>query len=108
MSAEEDRLEVRTGFGSVKASGNLVVLLIVIVLCSGGVAYMVRDHDMRQTALTAAARVERMAQFQEMEMNQRALKDSIDENTYVQTLTSDERKGLHMDMPASLWAKTHR
>jgi hypothetical protein len=108
VDQQQDQLEVKTSVGSVKATGNLVVILVALVGCSLVLGYMLRDHDLRQTETTASARAERMEQFRDMERNQLSLKDSMDENTYVQTLTAEEKKALRMDMPESLRQKVHR
>lgn len=98
----EDRLEFKSRFGSIKAGGTLAVLLVVFLLCAGGIGYMVWEHDRTQTETTKAARAERMEQFKQMDMNQRALIDAMNNMTYVLTLPQGRREQLNMDMPRSM------
>lgn len=94
---EEDRIEVKTGFGSVKASGNLIVLLVVIAMGFGFLAYMQFDHDKggKERSVTIIESIG-------------ALRKSMDENTFVQTLTEQQKHALNLDMPESLRRKVMR
>ena len=94
---DKDEVEVKTSFGSIKAAGNMVIVIIVVVCASGALGYMIRDHDMR----TAERSQDTRKQVTE-------LKEAMAEQTYVLTLDERQRKELRLDMPDSLRRKTGR
>lgn len=94
---DKDELEVKTSFGSLKAGGSVVVLVLVIFCTSGALGYMIRDHDLRG--------LERGAETRKQVSD---LKDAMTEQTYVLTLDEKGRKELRLDMPETLRRKTGR
>lgn len=104
MADQSDEIEVKTGMGSVKASGNMVVLLVVIVAGFGALGFMVRDSDVRQMSFVVEARAERNQQYKE----QREIQT---EGNFIlaKCLSSrEECQKLQFDMPDSLRRKIGR
>ena len=100
----QDDLEVKTPFGwSVRAGGRQMTLVVIILLCCGFLAYMVRDHDLRAAERAAGldAKAETLAK------NQTALVDSVDSLAFIMTLSDEERKKLRLGMPDALRRKTN-
>lgn len=93
--AEGDSMEVKTAVGSLKARGDVVVLIIVLAIGFGLIYWRLDQHNN-----VGSARVVTI----QTEIN--ALKDTIQENTYVLTLDEKERKSLRLDMPDSLRKRT--
>lgn len=92
---KEDGLEVSgPGGWGLKANGSMVSVVVIIVGCAVAGLYMLREHDMQ-----AKARSENInRQVGE-------LKDAIEAQTYVLTLSEAQRKELKLDMPETLRRK---
>lgn len=95
--AVEDELEVKTSFGSVKASGAQVVMVLVAVLLCAILGYQAWVHD--------AAGKERSGNINKQISE---LKDAINEQTFILTLSPSDREKLRLDMPESLRRKLGR
>lgn len=93
----EDSLEVSTAAGSVKATGQMtiiVALFLAIALVLGIQAWTYAGYGKDR-----AAQINK--QIDDM-------KDAINEQTYILTLTTEERTKLRLDMPESLRRKIAR
>lgn len=97
MSDEKDELEVTTQFGSVKAGGSVVVIIIAIIVAAGLGLYMLREHDLKAAEMSNDTK----KQISD-------LKEATNEQTFVLTLSEKERRDLRMDMPESLRRKVGR
>lgn len=76
------------GFGvKAKVSGADLKIFVLILIVAGVLAYFIWDHDRRDTEHLTA------------------MLNSVQELTYVMTLTADERKELQLGMPDSLRKK---
>jgi hypothetical protein len=104
MNRATDTMEVKTGFGSLKASGSVVVIIIAIAAGVAVTAYLIHDEGMRNVDRAADMR----ASQREIVSGQRQVVESLDANTYVLTLTEAERRALKMDMPESLRRKVRQ
>jgi hypothetical protein len=94
---EKDELEVKTGFGSVKAGGSAVVIVVAVVCAAGVVAFMLRDHDLRAAE-----------QIQDTRKHITDLKEAVHEQTYINTLNEQQKRDLRLEMPESLRKKVGR
>ena len=77
-----------------RARGHLVYVTIIIIMCTGALAYLVWDHAREQGESVKA-----------MTANQKAILDAQQETTYVLTLTQEQRERLKLRMPDSLRSK---
>lgn len=105
---DEDRIEVETSLGSVKASGSLVPLLVTIFIGFAAIVYMLSDHDRRQLGVLSEARAERLQQIKRIEDSQARIDDSMQAVIYVLSLSQEQRQKLNLDMPDGLRRKTGR
>ena len=88
----------------VKANGRNVVEAVILIACVGFLAYMIRDHDMRNVERAASV----VAASKEIAQRQAEVKESMAEVVYVLTLDEKDRKALRMDMPESLRKRRER
>ncbi len=93
---EGDSMEVKTGFGTLKASGPVVVVVVIVLASAGVLGYMIRDHDLRNVD-RASGIIKQVSD----------LKEAMAEQTFVLTLDEKGRKELRLDMPESLRRKTN-
>ena len=98
---EGDSMEVKTAVGSLRAQGTLVVLVLAIAAGAGFVAYMVRDHDLRNVDRAAGI----VAMQRDTIAAQRRVEESLDAAAYILTLDERQRRELRLDMPDSLRKK---
>lgn len=105
-SGREDDVEIKAPFGwSIRANGKSVSALIITILASGGLAYMIRDHDLKQTAQIVEASKDRKEQLTKITEQQTQLQESMDSVVYVLSLPQDERTRLKLDMPNGMRKK---
>lgn len=101
---EEDRIDIKTPFGAIKASGNMVLLLVVILAGFGVMGFMIRDSDIRQMASFVEGRTERNQQNRESAERQNEANFIL-----AKCLSSKEEcQKLQFDMPESLRRKIGR
>lgn len=86
-----DDLEVKTGFGTVRAGGRQVSLIVVIVLCCGFLAYQQWQHEQNGVRRT-----------DEFIRQMISLESSIREMTYVVSLSPEKQAELNLMMPETL------
>lgn len=98
---EGNSLSLKTKLGSLKASGPVAVIIGCVILGTAFIAYMIRDHDLRNVDRAADIK----ASQREIIVGQRQVVESLDANTYVLLLSETERRALKMDMPDSLRRK---
>lgn len=98
---DQDRIDVKTPFGSVKASGNMVVLIVVLIAGFGGLGWVL----LRTMEAHDKGGMERGAKISQQVDD---LKDAINEQTFVLTLSQQKREELRLDMPESLRRKVGR
>jgi hypothetical protein len=102
----EDDLEITGPLGwKLRASGRQLVQLLFVAAAVFIVVYMIRDHDLRQTAAMEAVTQARSVQMRSMAEQQDRLKDSLDNILYVSLLSQEQRSQLKLDMPPALRAK---
>lgn len=95
---KEDGLEVNgPGGWGVKANGSMVSVLVVIVGCAAAGLYMLREHDLQAKSRTEVINKQIVE-----------LKEAVETQTYVLTLTEVQRRELRLDMPESLRRKVNR
>ncbi len=95
MDGGENSTEIRTKLGSLRANGPVSVIILIVSLCSFGIAWAVRDHDLRGSERAAAT-----------EKKIENVSAKIDEIVYVLTLDEQQRKALRLDMPESMRSRT--
>lgn len=100
----DNSMEVKTSIGSIRAGGQVAVIILCIVMCCGFVAYMVRDHDLRNVERAQDIK----ANLKSVIDAQKRVEDSLDSAAYILTLSEAERRALKMDMPDSLRKKVGR
>ncbi len=93
--SDDNSAEIRTKLGSLRANGPVSVIILIVSLCSVGVAWAVRDHDVRSNDRSLAT-----------EKKIEAVASKIDEIVYVLTLDENQRKALRLDMPESMRSRT--
>lgn len=104
--APGDDLEVRGPFGwSVKAGGRYVAILVVVFLSTSALAYMLREHDLKQTAQLAAAGEQRGKQIEQVAAQQRQLMESMEAMIYVLAASPEERARFKLAMPPAFRAR---
>lgn len=92
---KEDGLELSGPYGlKAKFSGDKVIVIIILIAGVCFLAYMLRDHDIRNQAQVASIKTDVSA-----------VADKMEEITYVLTLPEAERKALKLDMPTAMRRK---
>ena len=81
-----------------RASGQSLAHVVLLILVAGFIGYMVWDHDRRNVERAAAV----VAASKEIAQKQVEVKEGLAEVVYVLTLGEADRKALRMDMPDSL------
>lgn len=87
-----------------KANGQNVIAVVLLVACVGFLAYMIRDHDMRNIERAASV----VQASKDIAQKQTEVKEGMAEIVYVLTLDEKDRKALRMDMPESLRKRRER
>lgn len=100
----QDSLQVQTRFGTLKAGGPVSVIILCVIMCSGFIAYMVRDHDLRNVERAEVIK----ANLKEVITAQKRVEESLDSAAYILTLSEAEKRALKMDMPDALRKKVGR
>lgn len=95
-------IEISNSFGKIRASGRVVALALMLLVSTGVLAYMIRDHDLKQSKQLQEAGEQRGKQIDLVAQQQRQLMESMDTMIYVLTLSAEERSRLKLDMPQSL------
>lgn len=93
----EESLEVKAPFGSVKVTGGQLVFVVLAVLLAGILGYQGWIHD--------ASGKERSQVINKQISD---MKDAINEQTFILTLSPADREKLRLDMPESLRRKIGR
>ena len=105
-TARQDDVELEAPFGwKVRASGKTVSALVIACGAVGALAYMIRDHDLKEAATLATSSVERREQLNKITTQQAQLQDSMDAVVYVLSLPQEQRNQLKLDMPESMRRK---
>lgn len=94
-AASGDSMEVKTSLGSLKANGSVVVIILVVIASCCGIAFMVRDGDLRAQDRSAST-----------DKKVESVNQKLEEAVYVLTLDERQRKDLKLDMPESLRRRT--
>lgn len=79
-----DSVEVKTGFGTVRAGGTLAIVIIVELACTALLLWVMNDM---KSSFTSALREST---------------EQTEAQTYVLTLTAEERTKLRLNMPRRL------
>lgn len=91
----------------VKASGRQLTQFVVYVLGFVILALMLKDHDTRNIELIKDTAAETNVKIGAIVQKQQKQQESLSELTYILALPQDQRNKLRLEMPPSLWEKTH-
>lgn len=104
--SRDDDIEISTPLGwGIRANGRVVTMLVLVVAAVVLLAWMIRDHDLRQTEQLKQVSDARNGQMTMLASRQDRLQDSMDTVIYILSIPPEDRMKFKLDMPPALRAR---